>query len=313
MWRIRVVGVCLAAVVMTPAAAQQQPPFIGGTNLVVVPVAVVDRKGASIPNLTAEDFRIAEDGKPMNIELFVAPGAPAAGTAAEGRFIVLVLDNLRTPPELAFRVRSIAMRFVERMGPADTMTVIPISRGAATTTSDKTRLKTAIDAFKPAIGESIRSMAEDAEHSLRTIGELSRQMSEARQRRKVMVVIGDAATFNPQRPSAFSDRGPDLSQEWPDAIRETARHNISVYLVDPTGLNAGGYYGDFATSFAAETGGWAWANTNNFGAAVEQIWREAGTYYVLGYNAPVNDQKLHTIDVQVTRQGATVRARRGRY
>jgi VWFA-related protein len=308
---MRVVGICIAASVMSPAAAQQQPPFIAGTNLVVVPVAVVDRKGGSVRDLTVGDFRIAEDGKPMDIELFTAPAA--AGAAAEGRFIVLVLDNLRTPPELAFRVRSIAMRFVERMGPADTMTVIPISRGAATTTSDKTRLKTAIDAFKPAFGESIRSMAEDAEHSLRTIGELSRQMSQARQRRKVMVVIGDAATFNPQRESAFGDRGPDLSQEWPDAIRETARHNISVYVVDPTGLSPDNFYGDFATSFAAETGGWAWANTNNFGAAVEQIWQEAGTYYVLGYNAPVNDTRWHRIDVKVVRQGATVRARRGRY
>jgi VWFA-related protein len=278
-----------------------------------VPAAVVDRKGASVPNLTVDDFRISEDGKPMDIGLFIAPAAASDTATEEGRFIVLVLDNLRTPAALAFRVRSIATRFVERMRPADTMTIIPISRGAATTTSDKTRLKAAIDGFKPAIGESIHSMAEDAEHSLRTIGELSRQMSEARQRRKVMVVIGDAATFNPQRQSAFSGRGPDLSQEWFDAIRETARYNISVYVVEPTGLSPDRHYDDFATSFAAETGGWAWANTNNFASAVDQIWREAGTYYVLGYNAPVNDDKLHTIDVKVTRQGATVRARRGRY
>ena len=79
--------------------------------------------------------------------------------------------------------------------------------------------------------------------------------------------------------------------------------NVSVYAIDPMGHTPGGYYGDYATTFAAETGGWAWANTNNFGAAVEQIWREAGSYYVLGYNAPINDHRLHEIEVTVNCQG----------
>ena len=79
------------------------------------------------------------------------------------------------------------------------------------------------------------------------------------------------------------------------------------------GLREGGYPSDFATSFAAETGGWAWANTNNFGGAVEQIWREASSYYVVGYSAPIKDNKLHRIDVTVKGNALTVRARRGRF
>ena len=53
-------------------------------------------------------------------------------------------------------------------------------------------------------------------------------------------------------------------------------------------------------------------NTNNFGAAVEQVWREAGSYYVLGYHAPINDHRLHEIEIKVNVKGVTVRARRGR-
>jgi VWFA-related protein len=265
-----------------------------------------------VPNLTAADFEVKEDGKPMTVALFTAPAV--AGEAEEGRFIVLMLDNLRTPPELGQRVRSIAMRFVERMRPNDTMTVIAISKGNATTTSDKAKLKEAIDGFTPAFGDTIRTTFEDAEHSLRTIGELSRQMTKAPQRRKVLVAIGNSAMFNPLRESAFSDREPDLSAEWLHAVRETARYNVSVYAIDPAGMTT--YNSDprdYVTSFAAETGGWAWAITNNFGGAVEQIWREAGSYYVIGYIAPIADNKLHTINVKVNRSGVTVRARRGRY
>ena len=293
-------------------AASQQPPFVAGTNLVVVPVVVVDRNGQSVPNLSAGNFRVEEDGKPVAIELFTAP-VTAATDVAEGRFVVLVLDNLRTPAELGFRVKGIAMRFVDRLGPRDTMTVITINKGQAVTTSDKAVLKAAVDRFKPDFGDTTRTMEQDAEHALRTIGELAAQMSKAPQRRKVLAVIGNTATFNPQRQSAFGDRDPELSREWFDAIRETSRYNVSVYAIDALGLREGGYPSDYSTSFAAETGGWAWANTNNFNGAVDQIWREAGSYYVLGYNAPINDARLHNIDVKVNVKGVTVRARRGRY
>ena len=303
------IAVLLGLAVWSAAAPQQPTPFTASTNLVVVPVVVLDRKGQTVRNLTVADFEVREDGKPVAIETFTAA---AVEGPAEGRFIVLVLDNLRTPAELAWRVRSIAMRFIERLRPADTMTVIGMSRGHAVTTTDKAALKSAVDRFKPAFGDTIRTVDEDAAHSLSTISDLSSQMSKAPHRRKVMVIIGNAATFSPQRPSAVSRRERDLTEEWFEAIRETARQNVSVYAIDPMGLTPGGYYGDYATMFAAETGGWAWANTNNFGAAVEQIWREAGSYYVLGYHAPINDHRLHEIEVKVNVKGVTVRARRGR-
>lgn len=303
-------GLTLALSGWTSAAPQQPQPFTTATNLVVVPVVVVDRKGQTIPNLTAADFQVTEDGKPVAIETFIPPVAVASGPA-DGRFIVLVLDNLRTPAEIAFRVRDIAKRFVDRMGPLDVMTVIAINKGQAVSTTNKAALKAAIDRFQPAVGESIRSFDQDAQHILTTIGELAAQMVEAPQRRRVMAIIGNAAAFNPQRRSAFA-AGRDLAPEWLEATRTTARHNISVYTIDPHGMTGGGYSGDYSTSFAAETGGWAWANTNNYAAAVEQIWREAGSYYVLGYTAPINDQKLHAIDVKASVKDATVRARRAR-
>ena len=70
------------------ASGQRPAPFSVGTNLVVVPVVAVDKKGASVGGLTQEDFQIFEDGKPVEIQTFLAPSGDAV-TGEEGRFIVI--------------------------------------------------------------------------------------------------------------------------------------------------------------------------------------------------------------------------------
>ena len=101
-----------------------------------------------------------------------------------------------------------------------------------------------------------------------------------------------------------------MSPDWAEAIRSTARDNVSVYTIDPEGQT--GQVDDYSQSFAVETGGQAWANTNNFEGAVERIWRESRNYYLLGYVQPINDRRIHKIEVKVSKPGVTVRARRAR-
>src|SRR3954469_21928500 len=67
----------------TPPATQQQPPpgnptdapqqkpvFRTGTDLVRVDVIVLDKKGVPVPNLTAADFDLQEDGATQEIRSF---------------------------------------------------------------------------------------------------------------------------------------------------------------------------------------------------------------------------------------------------
>jgi hypothetical protein len=149
-----------------------------------------------------------------------------------------------------------------------------------------------------------------ARHGLRMINALTDQVVKAPHPRKVMVFIGNAYMFSPEEPSAFGDAGLGLLAEWLDAVRATARNNVSVYVIDPQGVQASP--GDWSKSFAEETGGYAWGRTNNFPGAVDQIVKESASYYLVGYTAPVNDDRLHKIDVKVARPGVTVRARRAR-
>jgi hypothetical protein len=117
-------------------------------------------------------------------------------------------------------------------------------------------------------------------------------------------------------------------------VGQTARAGARVYALDVRGLNRGRNAGmidqlavddpagaptqfdalvDGVSSLSVDTGGLLIRNENNLGRALDRIARDAGTYYVLGYQ-PVNaafDGRFRSIDVRVKRAGLRVRARRG--
>jgi Ca-activated chloride channel family protein len=61
----------LIAVVATTAATAQQGRFKGRIDLVNVPVMVLDRQGNFIPNLSANDFEVYENGQKQDLSVFV--------------------------------------------------------------------------------------------------------------------------------------------------------------------------------------------------------------------------------------------------
>ncbi len=337
----RFVGAVLVTVtslVVSVLTAQQQAPFTTSTDLVVVPVVVEDGKGAAVTTLTAADFSVREDGEPVAIETFVAPQA-ADASGADGRFVVLALDNLNVPAELTWRVKDIAMQFVRRMTPADDVSVIALDNGRASSGMGREHARVAVERFAPQI-MTARTPDQLVRDGLESLRSLSRQMARSPHRRKVLVIIGAGAMFNPSDPSAFADLPPDLSTAWEEALREAGRGNVSVYLIDPFGQRAGGDAATFgapssgpagrigegpnarhgfvlsgayaADGFVGRTGGHAWMNTNNYRRAVEDIWRDAGTYYLIGYRVPINDHRLHDIAVTVKRTELKLRFRRSR-
>ena len=80
----------------TPPAT---PAFGASITVVTVPVFVTDRRGQAVPGLTAEDFEVSDDGRPMRlvgVREFDASAAPAAGPpgshdspAARRQFLLL--------------------------------------------------------------------------------------------------------------------------------------------------------------------------------------------------------------------------------
>ena len=63
-----------------------------------------------------------------------------------------------------------------------------------------------------------------------------------------------------------------------------------------------------------DTGGFAIRNENNFGRALDDIQRDAGTYYVVGYTPEkAGGAGFRTIRVEVNVPDVTVRTRSGYY
>ena len=121
-----------------------------------------------------------------------------------------------------------------------------------------------------------------------------------------------------------------LVSDLSEVFREANRNNTSIYAVDPRGLAAFEYdinqgVGmqvdrkhleaglDTLRTLADNTDGRAIINRNDLGKGMRQIVVDSSAYYLIGYNssqAPT-DGRFHRIDVEVTRRGLDVRARKG--
>lgn len=301
----RLAAAAVALVTGWTVAPVAQPQFRGRTDFVLVPAVVVDKRDQDLTRLNLEDFEVYEDGRRVVVETFVPPND---GESEAGRFVVVIVDNLHTPAEIWWRAKRIAHSIVARMGPKDVASVIPVSGGIATPSSSPALLAQAIERVHLSAASEVLEAGQRASYGLRAIADVGEQVSSVQHRRKVLVVIGPAQIYGPNEPSAFADREPDVSPWWMDTIRRTGLENVAVYVIDPTGFT--GHAEDYSRSFAAATGGVSWSNTNRIEQAVDRLWKDAGTYYLLGYRAPVTDGKAHAIDVRVRVPGAKVRARR---
>ena len=138
--------------------------------------------------------------------------------------------------------------------------------------------------------------------------------------------------------------GQDNQVELRSLINSAVRANVSIYAVDTRGLQAvvpGGdarqasgrgqsmFSGrgvqqqfdqlassqDTLTSLAADTGGRAFTDTNDFGEAFARVQRDMSAYYLLGYSStnPTKDGRFRRIEVRVKQSGMRVEARAGYY
>lgn len=299
-------GVVLSGLVaLQISVPAQEPPrqtLRSAVDLVRVDAVVLDRWDNPVHGLRQHDFRIFEDGKAKPIESFTEVSADAG--AADGRLIALLLDDVAVNPVLTERVRQVARGFIQRMGPLDEMAVVRLNGDAGRSTRDRAALLEAIDLYRP---DTVSPAVRWNEHTLETIAEMAAQFAEAEHPRKTLVCVGASHLFNLREP-VHGDTF--VRPYWFDAIRAAARYNVSVYVIDPNGLD--GLIGTHdAAGFAWETGGQAF-RTNMFDHAVDQIWREAGNYYLLGYSATPEQtgDRTRRIKVSTTRADVTVRARR---
>jgi VWFA-related protein len=295
----------LFIIALSTIAAQSQPrtPAPPARAELWIDVTTEGRHDAPVTDLTPKEFEVWISGYRIPITDVVAV-TPESGLS---RTVVVILDNASVPPVLVPRVREAARLLVDRLAPGDRMAIVPLNGGVMQLTDDRMQLRRAIDSYNP---QPFPFRIEDAgEHVLQMVTDITRQLTEVSDRRKTIVAIGAGWLFDtPLPPPGQRDLGP----LWVSAMRAMGSAYTTLYVIDPAGLGAGptGYFGG-ENGFARETGGHAFMNTNDFRGPADRIWRETGSYYMLGIaNPPVQrSADLREIEVKVLRKGVTVRTR----
>jgi VWFA-related protein len=326
----------------TPQDPQQrQPTFRTGANLVRVDVTVLDRHGDPVPELTAEDFEVEEDGVLQSIQSFKfveATGQPGADNdlslairspehaAAEAarddvRVFLIFWDEYHIDQfESALRGREALTRFVSTaFGPTDLVALmdpltptdaILFTRDWSSLALDVRKLKGRFNIFVPT-----RSAVEDAqlarggdirrlraEVSLSALKAAAVYLGSLREGRKAIIFISQG----------LRGLGRDEESLLSDMVRAANESNTAIYTVDPRGLSARSA-ADSLYILAENTGGKAIVNSNAIEGPLKQVVKDASAFYLLGYSSAKNpaDNRFHQIKVRVKRGGLEVRARKG--
>lgn len=109
------------------------------TRLVSVPVIVSDRSGCYVPNLTASDFTVLQDGVPQSIEFF--------GATEEPLTIALLIDTSQSTRPVLGDIKDSARSLIKLLLPQDRAMIVSFDYDThilSQLTSDQELLKNAI-------------------------------------------------------------------------------------------------------------------------------------------------------------------------
>jgi VWFA-related protein len=277
------------------AAQQPEARFTARSELVVLHASVTDGRGSFVSGLTADAFRVLEEGRPQGITFFAQQDAPVT--------VGLLIDASGSMMENRDRVIAAITSFVASSNPDDEFLplvfnerVMPVLPATTRFTSDPSELRNALTAHLGARG---RTAFHDA------LVESLDAMRYGRHERKVLVVL--------------SDGGDNQSRlTFDEALEQVLASNVVIYtmaLVDPVARDRN----PRALRRLAElTGGLAVEprNATMVGKALQSIAADIRSCYTLAY-APAAASaggRLRRVQVAVQgpdRSGLRVRTRTG--
>jgi len=299
-------------------------------------------KGTPQPLVALVPIEVADPELPSATWLRDAPLDTVSNAREARRLIMILLDDAGMGVELGEpkSVRDIAHRIVNSMGPDDLGSVVFTYLGKPQNwTADRSQLRAAIDSFfpkavsavpgpsrgippagalPPSAGRSmggvgggpIACMIRRGGCMVDTLQNVGTALQEAPPGRKIIMLISSNGALNVMD-------SPDGISPVSNAFRALQRVNATVYAFDPRGLTTAptGTELEDLRSIGAATGGRVFANTNAPEEKVRDVFRENGSYYLLGFRSadPKRDGRFRRIQVKVNRPGAVVNTRLGYY
>lgn len=272
------------------------------TNLVTIPVSVLDRNGLYVPTLSKESFRIFENGKEQQIEFFADAEVPIS--------VILLLDMSYSSERKIDLIKQAAIAFVDRLNPEDRVSVIEFYGNYRTLVEMTTNRDEIYRGIRKARIDSGTSIYDTVEHSVR-------KLIPAIEGRKAIVLFTDGVDTTSRRSNY--DRSIDYAEESEAPIFPIYfntfmdQQNMSIG-VQP---NTRGEYAlgrNYLKELADYTGGAVYDSASTPGGLVgafEAIADELRKQYVIGYipQDKGTPGERRSIKVRINRPNLVIRAR----
>jgi len=292
-----------------PVPASQAPTFKVAVDLVLTTVSVRDAAGNPVPNLTAANFALFEDGKPVPIVHFQEESSPAS--------IVLLIDTSSsmegTPLQEARRA---AQEFLGQTAAANEIALLAFNERVTTVApfGERTAVRPALDGLRASGGTALYDALARAIEGTRA----------ARHRRRAIVVLTDGKDEDSSTRYAALERLIQSSDvvvfsigEYVESDRKLFATGSKFYKEPQVEANLNPVW--VLRSVAQVSGGEAFFPRSGepLMPLFSRIARELNHQYVLGFTpqAPSGTPSFHTIEVRIQGSGLpgtpVIRSRKG--
>ena len=336
-------GAVLSAVLLTLSLGADLAADAGAPSgrspagsVITLHVLATDRAHLPVHGLTAADFEITEDGRPVSIE-----SSAAVDASTDGRTYLMAVDALHLSPRGAARVQVALEQFVnDFFGPHDRGAVAWLGRtprisgvtndrqqllGAIGVASTAARSSGAGDLYPLGVGAAAFSTSDALDSSGRTFAALTTALERVPHGISspvaVLLISGGVPEAGASRATSDARRA---------LLAEAARANASIYPIDPAGMAAirsslspgdesePAGLAEWASlrTIAESTGGRAILGQSDLAPAYRQIVQDNTFYYVISFvsaHAQEHDGDFHNVRVRVKRAGVTLTTRKGWY
>lgn len=265
-------------------AGAQQAMFKSGVGAVALYAVVTDRDGRFVSDLSRDDFRVLDNGKPVEISLFSNEVQPAT--------LNLLLDLSESTVGKVVRIREAATAFVDALRPGDRMRIGTFGAEIGMSpllTDDHALLRRVLnEELWPGGATPLWNAIDAGMHSLGS-----------EPGRRVIVTLTDGAN---------SASLPGWDGTLAGVQRRALDDDFMLYAIGMEGSGLEKPMVDLTNN----TGGahFELKKDQDVSAAFTKVADELRHQYLIGFVPASTDGRAHTLDVRVTRPGMKVRARK---
>ena len=279
-------GVLLAGVAFGGTLAAQQPTFrASGTVVVPLFATVTDAQNRLVPDLTKDDFQVLDNDKPQTLLVFDSENQPIT--------VVVMLDTSGSMTASIQLLKAAAEQFINRLLPED--------KAAVGAFNDKIEISSKFSSDRDALVTEVKDL--DYGNGTRLYDAVAEALNQLRgvEGRKVVLVFTDGDDT-----ASRIGRGTVMDRARLEEVMIYAIGLQSEFMGQRTKPDSG------LRRLADETGGgyFELKRTSDLGPTFTRVAQELHSQYVLGFEAPLLDGKVHKLTVKMKQTGMTARARR---